>query len=296
MSPINSLNFVAIDVETANANMASICQIGIAEYQNGSLISEWKSYVNPEDYFDHVNVSIHGINKNTVEHAANFADMTELLRSMLHGKITVCHTHFDRVAINQAFRKHSAVEIDCTWLDTARVARRAWKECAWKGYGLSAVSKLLGYEFKHHDALEDAKASANILISACEKYGLDIAGWLSRVKGPVDLNACNSASITRREANPDGALVGEVLVFTGMLDISRSQAANIAASVGCQVATSVTNKTTILVVGDQDISRLVGNEKSSKHRKAEELIAAGATLRIIGESDFKEMVKQSTIY
>jgi hypothetical protein len=39
------MEFVAIDVETANADMASICQIGIAEFKDGTLAEEWKTYV-----------------------------------------------------------------------------------------------------------------------------------------------------------------------------------------------------------------------------------------------------------
>jgi DNA polymerase III subunit epsilon len=49
----------------------------------------------------------------------------------------------------------------------------------------------------------------------------------------------------------------------------------------------------MLVVGDQDIAKLAGHEKSSKHRKAEELIAKGTPIRILKESDFKELVRLS---
>ncbi|WP_206542358.1 hypothetical protein [Sphingomonas sanguinis] len=43
---------------------------------------------------------------------------------------------------------------------------------------------------------------------------------------------------------------------------------------------------TMLVVGDQDIANLNGHAKSAKYIKAEALIAAGQSIRIIGESDF----------
>jgi DNA polymerase-3 subunit epsilon len=43
------------------------------------------------------------------------------------------------------------------------VARRAWEEFAWSGYGLGNVCDFLGYDFIPHDALEDAKAAAYIL-------------------------------------------------------------------------------------------------------------------------------------
>jgi DNA polymerase-3 subunit epsilon len=47
------------------------------------------------------------------------------------------------------------------------------------------------------------------------------------------------------------------------------------------------------VVGDQDISRLGGKDKSSKHVKAEELIAKGQKIRILGESDFLAMLQSN---
>ena len=61
------MRFVAIDVETANADMGSICQIGLARFVDGELAEEWGTLVDPEDSFDAVNVSIHGIDRRMVE-------------------------------------------------------------------------------------------------------------------------------------------------------------------------------------------------------------------------------------
>lgn len=287
------MDFIAIDVETANADMASICQIGLAKYENGILSEEWKTYVNPEDYFDGINVSIHGIDEFVVKGAPNFLELIDTLRSYLEGTIVVCHTHFDRVAINQATQRYGLSAIECIWLDSARVVRRTWQECAWKGYGLYNVCQILGYDFKHHDALEDAKAAAHILITASNESGLDIDGWLQRVRQPIDPTTSSSGSAIKREGNPEGTFYGEVLVFTGALEIPRREAADIAASIGFQVASGVTKKTTLLVVGDQDIKRLAGHEKSSKHRKAENLIESGIPIRILKESDFEELARLS---
>lgn len=287
------MNFVAIDQETANADMASICQIGLVKCENGTLSDEWKTYVDPEDYFDGINVSIHGIDESVVKGAPKFPELADMLRLYLEGTVVVCHTHFDRVAMYQATRRYGISAIECTWLDSARVARRAWKECAWKGYGLYSVCKILGYDFKHHDALEDAKAAAHILLAASNESGLDINGWLKRIRQPIDSAASSSGSAIKREGNPEGALYGEVLVFTGALEIPRREAVDLSATIGCQVASGVTKKTTLLVVGDQDIKKLAGHEKSSKHRKAEELIEKGVPIRILKESDFKELAKLS---
>ena len=162
-----------------------------------------------------------------------------------------------------------------TWLDLARVARRAWSDFAYAGYGLANVCKTIGHNFKHHDALEDAKAAAAVITAASAATGLDIAHWLKRVREPINSDQSSSNYGHRREGNPDAPLYGEVVVFTGELSIPRREAADLAASIGCTVIDDVTRKMTILVVGDQDVMRLAGHTKSAKHRKAEELISGG---------------------
>ena len=143
-------------------------------------------------------------------------------------------------------------------------------------------------DFASHDALEDAKAAGNIILAAMTQTGLDLDAWLTRVRQPIDPTL--KQPITR-EGRPDGELYGEVLVFTGALTIPRREAAHTAASIGCEVDAGVTKRTTILVVGDQDVLQLAGHEKSSKHRKAEELIKKGQSIRILRETDFRELVK-----
>jgi DNA polymerase-3 subunit epsilon len=127
------MEFVAIDVETANADMASICQIGIAQFKDGTPAEEWKTYVDPQDLFDEINVSIHGIDEDVVAGSPTFAKLADTLISKLSGRIIVTHTAFDRVAVHQASTKHKTPPLSCTWLDTACVARRAWTEFSRRG-------------------------------------------------------------------------------------------------------------------------------------------------------------------
>jgi len=285
------MDFVAIDIETANADMASICQIGIATFERGALAGEWKTYVDPQDYFDALNVSIHGIDANVVEGSPTFGMLADTLVGALNGRVVVTHTAFDKVAIYQAGTKYKTSPPSCTWLDSACVVRRAWKEFSRSGYGLANVCGSIGYSFNHHDALEDAKAAGNILLAAIAHTGLNLDAWLTRVRQPIDPNTEQRIA---REGNPDGELYGQVLVFTGALTIPRREAADCAASVGCEVDASVTKRTTLLVVGDQDVQKLAGYEKSSKHRKAVQLIEMGQPIRILRETDFREIVKLST--
>ncbi|MFK7852008.1 MAG: BRCT domain-containing protein [Akkermansiaceae bacterium] len=81
------------------------------------------------------------------------------------------------------------------------------------------------------------------------------------------------------------------MVFTGALSMPRREAADVAAQAGCEVISGVTKKTTLLVVADQDVSKLNGKTKSSKHLKAEALIQKGTKIRILRESDFISLVE-----
>jgi DNA polymerase-3 subunit epsilon len=283
------MRFVSIDVETANADMSSICSIGVATFEGHVLADEWYSLIDPTDFFDPINVSIHGIKDADVQGAPTFQQAANEILRLLSDQFVVTHTHFDRVAVHQAAGRWSISPPNCTWLDSARVARRTWEECAQSGYGLANVCKRIGYAFKHHNALEDAKASGQIMLAAMQETGLDLDAMLRRVQQPIDLSSSRVVSI-KREGNPDGSLAGEVIVFTGALAIPRREAADLAAKIGCTVAASVTKKTTLLVVGDMDVQKLAGHSKSSKHRKAEEMVASGLPLRIIRETDFKELV------
>lgn len=287
----DGISFVAIDVETANADMTSICQIGLVRYRDNQLVDMWKTFVDPNDYFDAFNVHLHGIDESAVSGAPTFAGVADELFKHLDNQVVVSHTHFDRVALQRAASRFGTRDPVCTWLDSARIARRTWPNVAWGGYGLKAVCKHLGYTFQHHDALEDAKAAARIVQAASQESGLDIRGWLERVEQPIDLTSGSSGSFVKRQGNPEGALFGEAVVFTGSLSMTRREAADLAASVGCAVAASVTKNTTLLVVGNQDIRMLAGHSKSTKHRKAEELVAKGVAIRILAEDDFRELVR-----
>ena len=284
------MDFVVIDVETANADLSSICQVGIASFRDGKLADAWVSLVDPEDEFDGINVSIHGIDEHQVKGAPNWAGVLPNVTSRLQGRIAVCHTPFDRLAVRRACDRSGIATCACTWLDSARVIRRAWPEFSKSGYGLTNVAAHFGIAYRAHDALEDARCAGELLLRAIAETGLSPEQWLVRVEQPIDPTAAHGH---KRDGNPDGELCNQVLVFTGALSIPRHEAADAAAAAGCRVDDSVTKHTTLLVVGDQDLRVLNGHEKSSKHRKAEMLITKGQSIRILGESDFRRIVLRS---
>jgi DNA polymerase III subunit epsilon len=284
-----SSRFVVVDFETANEDFSSICQIGVATFEGLDYVGGWCALVNPEDYFSGMNVSIHGITEQDVATEPRFPELYDRLSGSLSGNVVVSHSAFDRVALKQVCAKYGLLLPDCTWLDSARVVRRCWpQEFAHAGYGLQSVAAFHGIEYTAHNALEDARCAGMILQKAIADSGLSLIDWTERVKQAIDLEHDSQKSV-HRDGNVEGALHGEVLVFTGALSEARQYSADRAAASGCRVDDGVTKHTTILVVGNQDIRVLAGKAKSSKHLKAEALISKGQQLRIITERDFLEI-------
>ena len=175
-----NLTFNTIDVETANADPASICQVGIVRIRTGHIEEQLSILINPEQRFNPVNVRLHGISETTVKNSKTLPQVYAELRHLLDGGVLVSHTAFDRAALDGAANRYGLKPIRAIWLDSAAITRQAWPENYRRGgWSLAAVAADLGIVFKHHDAAEDARASAEIVLRACRQTGLDIDGWLN---------------------------------------------------------------------------------------------------------------------
>jgi DNA polymerase-3 subunit epsilon len=177
--------FVAVDVETANSDMASICQVGVVAFGNGEVVDSWVTLVDPQDRFDDINISIHGIDRSDVQGAPRFPDIEARLRESFAECVVVSHMPFDRIAIGKACDKYKLPSIECTWLDTARVTRRAWPQFRCRGYGLASVAAWCEIQYDAHDAEEDARAAGLVLLRAISDSGLGVEEWVVRAIQPI---------------------------------------------------------------------------------------------------------------
>ena len=292
-----NLTFQTIDVETANPRRASICQIGIVEVRSGKIVDEWESLVNPEECFATINKHKHSIDELRVANSPKFPDIYSEMQRRLDESILVSHSPFDRVACERVLEKYKLEQFRVTWLDSAVVVRRAWPERYGKqGYGLANVASDLNIQFNHHDALEDARAAALVLLRDCQETSNDVDYWVDATSKKNTVRRKNrdrSAYFDiHRSGDNEGPLAGFRFVFTGTLAIPRNQAKELVRQLGASVSDSVTNSTTHLVVGIQDPSRLAGFEKSSKNRDAIKRIGEGQDIEVLSEEDFQYFVNE----
>lgn len=177
------MDFIAIDVETANSDRSTICQIGVVAFKDGTICHEWNTLIDPRCGFDGRNIAVHGITARDVCGAPTWAELHPEIDSLLRRAVLVAHSSFDKGAITSAYARHGTAAGHLGWLDTVMVARRAWPGL--ERYTLDSLAARFGIRFEHHDALEDARTCGLVMQRAMADCGLDIPGWLQRVSRPV---------------------------------------------------------------------------------------------------------------
>ena len=264
-------DFVVIDVETACSSVSSICQVGIVGFRDGVEVFAYETLVDPCDTFSPFNVRIHGISEDHVAGQPTFAHIHPAVDAHLSGRITVAHSGFDKGALAAACRVHDRTTIATTWLDSVRVAQRAWPELP--SHRLNVLSKFLGIRHKHHDALSDARAAGMVVVRAIDHTGIGLAGWLAP---PLRHGKAAPRPVA------DGPLKGErVFILGGPRD---GPLAHRIAAAGGRVLSSVGPTTTMLVVSqDQPFGRFP--QYAPPYRRAEELRRAGSPLAILTEAE-----------
>jgi DNA polymerase-3 subunit epsilon len=171
------MNYVVLDLETANADCASICQVGLVAVEAGMVVDRAVHLVDPEGRFDSWNVRIHGIGPERVAGSPTWPELLPELARRLAGQVVVTHGPFDRVAIGRACDKYGLLPVEARWLDNQRVVRRTWTQFARRGYALDNLARHFGIPLRHHDALEDAVATELIFRRALAETGMTAGQW-----------------------------------------------------------------------------------------------------------------------
>ena len=159
-------SFVAIDVETANNHPTSICSIGAAKVENGSLTERFYELVKPEpEYFNrYFSERIHGITPADVENARNFSAVWRDVNRFIGNLPLIAHNkQFDEGCIKAAFRMYGMDYPDYPFYCTLQKARRTIPRQMCRSYSLPSLCDFFGIPFyDHHNALADAEAAAKL--------------------------------------------------------------------------------------------------------------------------------------
>jgi DNA polymerase III epsilon subunit-like protein len=82
------MRFYSLDVETANPDQSTICQIGVGIWDDGILVDTWKSYIDPQDFFHWRFIELHGITHHLIaSHFRKYLIDLDWIISMSNGWI-----------------------------------------------------------------------------------------------------------------------------------------------------------------------------------------------------------------
>lgn len=270
--PTEEPDFVVVDVETACARVSSICQIGIVGFRQGREVFAYETLVDPCDEFSTFNIRIHGISPEHVAGKPTFGEIHGAIAGHLTGRVTVAHSGFDKGALAAACRIGELAPIETTWLDSVRVAKRAWPQLS--SHRLNVLSRHLGLRHRHHDALSDARAAGMVIVRAIEETGIDLAGWMAK---PDKSRKVPTAAAQGPLRGQRVAILGEAR--DGIL-------AQFLAGEGARIVSGVGTTTTLLVVSARhSLGRWVTAE--AQYRKAEDLRRAGGRIEILTEGELR---------
>lgn len=309
------IDFIAVDFETANSDFASACAIGAVLVHDGEIADEYYSLIRPPEGYDDFsifNTAIHGLTEMDVKDASEFPEVWGKIAGSVEGNTLVAHfAPFDCHVIEAESKVYGLPILDCAVACSLVISRRLWRDLL--SYGLESVAERIGFEFEHHNALEDARASAQIILAAFRETGAvsweELEDKLRFHRGSFkneEYRSCRAdkgnihletVDYSDPDLNPeDFPLWKKNFVFTGTLrSMSREEAMNKVVAAGGGALNGVTKKADYLVMGLQDYSLFADGEKSSKTKKAEELRAKGSSIEIISEADFLNMLGESGI-
>lgn len=162
--------FVALDFETADSGQDSACSIALIRVENQTIVRREHHLIRtPRRTFTFS--YIHGITWSHVAGARSFGELWPALTPVLEGArfIAAHNASFDANVMRACCLAAGLAAPVPPYLCTVKLARKTW---GIRPTRLPNVCSHLGLPLKHHDALSDAEACANIVLAAIRDGGL----------------------------------------------------------------------------------------------------------------------------
>lgn len=275
---MNSLNFTALDIETADCTNHHICQIGLVKVVNGIITEKYMSLIKPpNNFYSFHNTRIHGISSQMTENAPSFQDIWSKIIHFIEEQIVVCHnSSFDIGKLENTLNYYSIELPNFSSVCTYKIYGKNLKDCC----NLFSINIA-----NHHHALADAEACALIYLKSLQHLN-PVEKDVKEEKAHSQINSFYSQKqILKDDLIPDfenccssNPFYKKKIVLTGDLNfISRKDIAHELKIRGADVNTCITKKTDIVIVGD--------SPGPVKLQKIEELKQMGFAIQLIFEDE-----------
>ncbi|HXW51469.1 MAG TPA: exonuclease domain-containing protein [Candidatus Acidoferrales bacterium] len=164
--------FSVVDIETTGAvcRRDGITEIAIVNVEQGRIVRQWHSLINPAQPIPPFITSLTGITDDMVASAPPIGDVLPAVVDMFGDRVLVGHNvRFDAHFIETELVRHGLGPLANVKLDTLALARRTIAEVP--NYKLGTLTRELGIDVeRHHRALCDAVATAELLIHCIKRF------------------------------------------------------------------------------------------------------------------------------
>lgn len=164
-------DYICIDIENPNARGNSICSIGIIVVKDNKVINKIYSLINPEDRFDINNSKITGLCYADVKNAPNFKEYWKEISRLFEENVVVGHNIiYDLNVIAKSLDRYDIDMPKVNYYCTLNISRNTLNL---ESYSLNNICQHLNIILdKHHNALEDSKATQEIFEYLNKKYDI----------------------------------------------------------------------------------------------------------------------------
>src|ERR1039458_8077052 len=145
-------SFLAIDLETANAQRGSACALGWAQFQDGQALDSGRILIDPrisDEQWDSFNIRIHGIAPEDVRSAPTFAEVWSVIAPYTAAWPLVAeNASFDMSVLRAEFARSGVAPAPFRYVCSARLSQAAWPEML--SVSLATVADALGIQPAPH--------------------------------------------------------------------------------------------------------------------------------------------------
>jgi DNA polymerase-3 subunit epsilon len=165
--------YVAIDFEKMDTLPESVCSIGGAVIENDKIVKTFYYLVCPpsknENYYC---VKTHGLHYNDVKNEPTFDKIWEKIDKIIDGATLIAHNFGTERGCINACNEYYDTNYNYEYICTLALSRKYLKNLPSKG--LDIVCEALNYKMDyHHNAKDDAIASAEVFLRIKHKFNLN---------------------------------------------------------------------------------------------------------------------------
>lgn len=170
-----SLDFTAIDFETANGSAASPCAVGMVRIRSGKKVASFELLFqppSPHNWFSEANIRVHGITPAMIADSPSYHQALEQMLEFAQSDVLIAHNAPFDMGVLKASAEAIRVKLpEINYGCSLKIARKTYHL---DSYRLNQVAYAIGHEeFDHHNALADSDACARIVMHAANRHGVE---------------------------------------------------------------------------------------------------------------------------